>query len=423
MSQKPDDKQDVAWIEVQKKKAFTHWVNSYVEKRNKKIDKIEENFSDGLTLLDFVELLVDGKIQQKYQKQPKNRINKIENNHIALSFLKQNGVEDKMLTISAEDLADQNLKLILGFLWMLFRKFRILTLKGAEGSNSAEETLLAWVRQVTEGYKNVKVESFSSSFNDGTTFLALVHRMKGDLFSYDQTIDNNPPLKVAETAIEFAEKQLGIPKLIEAKDLVAGKVDTRAIVLYTSLFLHAYRELEEKNKLQGAHLQTSAKAGELQTTLDKALTEKEEVNKKLSNLQQQYDALKEKWQESEERSKKLGIDRELAEQEAIELRGRVKKFEEQLADREVNDKKGLDILVKNIPEHVVDVASWQDFLELEAPKNIPQKKNPPDNWNERIDFLVNTVSDENKTLPQLLKKLEVKMVEEQQQQPKKTKKR
>jgi len=35
MSQKPDDKQDVAWIEVQKK-AFTHWVNSYVEKRNKK---------------------------------------------------------------------------------------------------------------------------------------------------------------------------------------------------------------------------------------------------------------------------------------------------------------------------------------------------------------------------------------------------
>lgn len=83
--------------------------------------------------------------------------------------------------------------------------------------------MLNWVRTETEGYKGVKIESFGSSFNDGLAFLALVHKFDPTLFDYDSTSGSQPSLKNAEQAIDYAEKHLGVPKLIEAKDLVDGK--------------------------------------------------------------------------------------------------------------------------------------------------------------------------------------------------------
>jgi len=83
--------------------------------------------------------------------------------------------------------------------------------------------LLNWVRTETEGYKGVRIENFGTSFNDGLAFLALAHKFDPTLFDYDGTCNSQPSLKNAEQAIEFAEKHLGVPKLIEAKELVEGK--------------------------------------------------------------------------------------------------------------------------------------------------------------------------------------------------------
>jgi cortexillin 1/2 len=89
-----------------------------------KIESLEKNMSDGVTIINFVELLCDKKLKKKWANSPKQRIQVIENTHLALEMLLENGVQKKFLTISAEDLVDKNLKLVLGFLWMLFRKFR-----------------------------------------------------------------------------------------------------------------------------------------------------------------------------------------------------------------------------------------------------------------------------------------------------------
>lgn len=89
-----------------------------MDKRGLKVEALEESFSDGLTIVNFVELLVETKMKKKYAPQPKQRINKIENTHLALEFLLEHGLQKKYLTISAEDFVDKNLKLLLGFLWV-----------------------------------------------------------------------------------------------------------------------------------------------------------------------------------------------------------------------------------------------------------------------------------------------------------------
>lgn len=399
-----DDK-DKAWIEVQKK-AFTHWVNTTLEARHKSItNSIEVDLADGVLVIDFVELLIGNTIKTKWTKAPSNRINKIENSSIALRFLKEHGVEERMLTISAEELVDGNLKLILGFCWMLFRKFRIMTMKGSEGSNSAEDALLNWVRTETEGYKGVRIENFGTSFNDGLAFLALVHKFDPNLFDYDSTSTSQPSLKNAEQAIEYAEKHLGVPKLIEAKDLVDGKVDTRAIVLYTSLFLHAFRATEEKRKLAEAANASKTKVTGLESELQSALSEKESLEKKFKDLTADHDSLKVKLQESEEKTGKLQSEKEELEREAEELRMKFNRFKQKYDEREKTDLMGLDLLLKNIPEHIVNVNELQGFLELEPSKSIP-KFTFPEDWNGRLDQLNKAVVSENADLDKAVKNAE-----------------
>ncbi len=195
--------------------------------------------------------------------------------------------------------------------------------------------MLNWVRTETDGYKGVRIENFGTSFNDGLAFLALVHKFDPNLFDYDGTYNSQPSLKNAEQAIDFAEKHLGVPKLIEAKDLVEGnttwymnyrelirrlllaqteiwirflslgKVDTRAIVLYTSLFLHAFRATEEKRRLAEAANASKTKVTGLESELQSAMSEKESLEKKFKDLTAEHDALKVKLQESEEKTGKV----------------------------------------------------------------------------------------------------------------------
>jgi cortexillin 1/2 len=73
-------------------------------------------------------------------------------------------------------------------------------------------------------------------------FLALVHRFNPDKtkveFNSHSPADLERNLSVA---FELAEQELGIPKLLDVKEVMTGHVDERSLVLYTSLFFHAYK--------------------------------------------------------------------------------------------------------------------------------------------------------------------------------------
>lgn len=412
-----EDIKDKAWEEVQKT-AFTYWVNSYLDKRGKKIQtSLQEDFSDGITIVDFVEPLVDAKIKEKYAKQPKTRINRIENSSIALKFLKENGVTQKMLTISAEDLVDKNLKFILGFCWMLFRKFRInKNIAGAE-DRSTEENLLRWCREITNGYKGVKIENFRHSFNDGLAFLAMVHKFDPALFKYDEMMEENSSLENVDAAFEFAEKHLGVPKLLDSNELVSGGIDERSVVLYVSLFFHAFVSQQEKRKMLDAASKTKEKLSGLEGALQQAQEEKEILEKKMKNLQADYDALKSKYEESEQKNQKLQSEKEALESEVSELRNKYNKLKEKVDERAALELKGLEILRKNLIEHLNDMNRWKDYLEQdreyesEKVQERSEKEIIDRNFEDQLEYLADALASENKKLQVLLKQREI---EEQQ---------
>lgn len=243
---------DKSWELVQQK-AFTAWMNETLAQRNLHVKDIAE-LGDGVMLCHFFEILSGKKIPTKIELKPTNRIQYIQNLAIALKFLDSDlGVRNP--GCSAEDIADVKTKMVLGLLWTLYRKYRIAVITHQD--KSSEEGLLLWCKNVTDGYKGVQIDNFKTSFKDGLAFLALVHRFNpettGVVF---ENYTKDTPEQNLSAAFEFAEKELHVPKLLDVNEVLEGRVDERSLVLYTSLFFHAYTAAQVASDLEKARLGT-----------------------------------------------------------------------------------------------------------------------------------------------------------------------
>jgi len=231
---------DKKWEEVQKK-AFTHWVNSQLGKRDESIENLETGFVSGLHLITLVEILSGKKIETKYSKKPKLKVHKITNCYIALNFLSdQCGV--KGITVSAEDIVNgDRMTFILGFCWLLLRTFQAPANEKAPGS-SFESNLLQWCKDTLHGYKDITVDSFKSeSFINGKALLALINEFDGSILKYSE-YDAHNKFANCDTALKLAEEHLKLPVLIDAEELAEGKTSEKNIVLYLSLMHNAFKE-------------------------------------------------------------------------------------------------------------------------------------------------------------------------------------
>ncbi|EGG14630.1 cortexillin II [Cavenderia fasciculata] len=387
------------WEKVQEM-AFTSWVNSVLDKRGAgKINEVSKDLSNGVKLIYFLEGVSGKKFTKKIDPDPKTRILSIQNLHLAMIFVDED-LKVKVQGVAAEEFVDCNKKMILGFLWTLYRKYRIAVIN--EGDKSSEEGLLAWCKKTTDGYKGVNITTFKQSFKDGTGFLALAHKYDTSAFSYDE-YESKDQIARLNAAFDFAEKGLGIPKLLEAESLSKGQVDERSIILYTSLFFHAYRAKEEREALEASQnsLQNTlsslegALQGEklsqeelakqkkdLENTLNELRAQNEARNKKISDIQARIDdALR---GIDDERMAKLDLEARLSKTEkdkAIlelklqEMRDEKERLEKKLEEdrkRAAAEQQGLGLLRHHISHQINDIAKWQSFLD--NPDAIPYNK-------------------------------------------------
>jgi len=127
----------------------------------------------------------------------------------------------------------------LGFLWNLFRIYSIQAKfhsQNIQEEQSSEDMLLTWVREITAGYEGVNIDRWGSSFRDGLAFLAMIDQyskrfLNGPLYDYNDRAENYSTIQNVTDCLEVAERNINIPKLIEADPLISGDLEDRGLVL------------------------------------------------------------------------------------------------------------------------------------------------------------------------------------------------
>jgi len=227
------------WEQMQIK-TFTKWCNMHLAKKGDAIEDVTTGFKDGVKLIELLEVIGEANLG-KYNKKPRMRLQMIENLNKALAFIKERGVT--LVSIGAEDICDGNVVLTLGMIWTIILRFAISDL--SEEGLSAKQGLLLWCQKKTKGYRDVDVKDFQDSFKDGLAFCALIHKHRPDLLDYDSLSKENPRENL-DLAFDVAEKNLGIPKLLDTEDMLSlPRPDERSVMTYCAALYKVFSQYDK----------------------------------------------------------------------------------------------------------------------------------------------------------------------------------
>ncbi|OMJ25164.1 Alpha-actinin-like protein 1 [Smittium culicis] len=192
----------------------------------------------------------------RYNLNPSMRIQKMENVNKALEFIKERGVN--------------------------------LTNIGAEEGLTAKDALLAWCQRKTAGYQGVNITNFTSSWQDGLAFCALIHKHRPDLLDYSKLDMSNHEGNTL-LAFEIAERELGIPPLLDVEDIVnVDNPDSKSIMTYVAQYFHAFSSL---NKVETA----GRRIGKLSNVLQTVYEMRHNYENRASDLVSDISCVIEKW--------------------------------------------------------------------------------------------------------------------------------
>ncbi|EGG21588.1 gelation factor [Cavenderia fasciculata] len=224
------------WIDVQKR-TFTGWANNYLKERILKINDLGADLEDGVLLINLLEIISSKKIL-KYNKTAKMRLHKMENNNLAVAFIKSEGL--KLVGIGAEDIVDGQLKLILGLIWTLILRYQI---QMAE-TDSPKAALLEWVRQQVKPY-GVVVNNFTDSWRDGKVLSALTDSLQPGVL--DMNSLTGDAVTDVDRAMDVALEKYEIPKIMDPSDMV-NLPDELSVITYVSYFRDYAVNKEKRDK-------------------------------------------------------------------------------------------------------------------------------------------------------------------------------
>jgi filamin len=170
--------EDAPWKKIQQN-TFTRWANEHLKLVNRRIEDLQLDFSDGLSIIALVEVLSHKKLP-RHNRKPMFRSQKLENVSVALDFL-ENVERIRLVNIDSSHLVDGKLKLILGLIWTLILHYSI-TMPQWENENpdkdnkgkkaTPKQKLMDWVKSRMPD--DVPINNFTTDWNDGRAIGALV---------------------------------------------------------------------------------------------------------------------------------------------------------------------------------------------------------------------------------------------------------
>ena len=92
------------------------------------------------------------------------------------------------------------------------------------------KALEAWARRVTSGYNNVNILNMTTSWRNGLGFCAIIHHFHPHLIDFE-SLDPDDVLGNNSLAFTVAEQQLGIPSLLDPRDMAECELLDRLSIL------------------------------------------------------------------------------------------------------------------------------------------------------------------------------------------------
>ncbi|XP_062866503.1 dystrophin isoform X2 [Trichomycterus rosablanca] len=242
-----DEREDV------QKKTFTKWINSQFAKAGRPpINDLFTDLCDGRRLLELLEGLTG---RELLKERGFTRVHSLNNVNRVLQILQKNHVD--LVNIGGADIVDGNHKLTLGLIWSIILHWQVKDvmkdLMADLKQTNSEKILLSWVRQSSKDYPQVNVVNFSSSWEDGFAFNALIHSHRPELFNWAVVEQMDKAIDRLDHAFTVSEKHLGIERLLDPEDVATTCPDKKSVIMYvTSLFkvlphrvsLEALKEVE-----------------------------------------------------------------------------------------------------------------------------------------------------------------------------------
>ncbi|XP_054722410.1 spectrin beta chain, non-erythrocytic 5-like [Uloborus diversus] len=231
------------------KKTFTKWMNSFLQKARMEVEDLFTDLADGKKLLKLLEIISGEKLGKP--NHGKMRVHKIENVNKSLAFLH---TKVRLESIGAEDIVDGNPRLILGLIWTIILRFQIQEIEidvneddESSEKKSAKDALLLWCQRKTAGYAGVNIQDFHVSWRSGLGFNALIHNHRPDLINFS-ALQSNSHIQNLNNAFDIAQKELGIPRLLDAEDVDTSKPDEKSVITYVASYYHTFARMKSEMK-------------------------------------------------------------------------------------------------------------------------------------------------------------------------------
>uniref|UniRef100_A0A8C1T562 Spectrin repeat containing, nuclear envelope 1a n=1 Tax=Cyprinus carpio TaxID=7962 RepID=A0A8C1T562_CYPCA len=258
-----------------------HWI-VFPPQRNPPlvVSDLFEDVKDGVMLLALLEVLSGHKLPCE-QGRKLRRIHWVANVGRALKFLEgrrsaYRGSPIKLVNINTTDVVDGRPSIVLGLIWTIILYFQIEELtshlpalqpqsssnSSVESSNSAETSsppvkrkprlsfqggakraLLKWV-QTTATKLGLDVKDFGPSWRTGVAFHAVIFALQPHLVNMER-VWRRPNRDNLEEAFSVAERELGIPRLLDPEDVDVDKPDEKSIMTYVAQFLKHHPDRQE----------------------------------------------------------------------------------------------------------------------------------------------------------------------------------
>lgn len=231
----------MSWIHSQHR-AMARWVGSKV---GKPIEDLTTALNDGLVLAKLVNVIAEESgtseyvLQPIYQK-PTLHLQKVENIDDVLKFCRLI-LQINTCSVSAENVVEGDLKLILGLIWTFFVYSTLTLISIANEGNSIHEIkqiLLRWINSVGRSRALPEIGNFSKDWSLQTSlrpdlvFAAICDYYVLDALLHFNDLKNGKPVANLDLVFAQADLKLQIPQLLVPEDFNVLVPDEKSIILY-----------------------------------------------------------------------------------------------------------------------------------------------------------------------------------------------